>query len=156
MGKQDEPLGKNKIVKSDKKNSRLNQLDASEGKTEIDISDNQEKVNIEKSDKPDVPTEKGVKKNTGKKLNKTGVKRRTRLAPNTRSINTAGVGGSVTKKVKKVKPVTPKAKEANSDTEAEEDVTEEEPKTKKIKLGSKEELVKKKKNASKIEKRKIE
>merc|ERR1712106_258065 len=88
--KQDEPLGKNKIVKSDKKNSRLNQLDASEGKTEIDISDNQEKVNIEKSDKPDVPLEKGLKKNTGKKLNKTGVKRRTRLAPNTRSINTAG------------------------------------------------------------------
>merc|ERR1712187_866624 len=53
--------------------------------------------------------EKIIKKNT-KKINKTGVKRRTRLAPNTRSINTAGVGGSVTKKVKKVKTAAPKEK----------------------------------------------
>merc|ERR1712130_226991 len=97
--------------------------------------------------------EKIVKKNT-KKINKTGVKRRTRLAPNTRSINTAGVGGSVTKKVKKVKTAAPKEKNSNSDTEEEGETSShsEEPKSKKIKLGSKEELSKKTAVSSKLEK----
>merc|ERR1711874_443005 len=110
----------------------------------------------EKADKPDLPTEK-LKKNTSKKVNKTGVKRRTRLAPNTRSINTAGVGGSVTKKVKKVKPAIQNEKNTNSDTEAEDDAIEaaEEPKSKKMKLGSKDEAVQKKGGTSKIERRKL-
>merc|ERR1712050_535813 len=97
--------------------------------------------------------EKIIKKNT-KKINKTGVKRRTRLAPNTRSINTAGVGGSVTKKVKKVKTAAPKEKNSNSDTEEEESNHELEPNSKKIKLGSKETL-NKTAISSKVEKRKL-
>merc|ERR1712173_409661 len=100
--------------------------------------------------------EKIIKKNT-KKINKTGVKRRTRLAPNTRSINTAGVGGSVTKKVKKVKTAAPKEKNSNSDTEEEGETSSRsgEPKSKKIKLGSKDELSKKTAVSSKLEKRKL-
>merc|ERR1712083_642654 len=99
--------------------------------------------------------EKVIKKSTLKKLNKTGVKRRTRLAPNTRSINTAGVGGSVTKKVKKVKPVALKEKNTHSDTEDEETSTHErEPKSKKIKLGSKETL-NKTAGEPKVEKKKL-
>merc|ERR1712013_462078 len=93
-------------------------------------------------------------KNTSKKLHKPGVKRRTRLAPNTRSINTAGVGGSDTKKVKKAKPVAHKEKNINSETEEEESDPELEPNSKKIKLGSKETL-NKTAISSKVEKRKL-
>jgi len=115
---------------------------------------NQNKNNEKEAEDENIAykAEKVIKKNTTKKINKTGVKRRTRLAPNTRSINTAGVGGSVTKKVKKVKP---KEKNTHSDTEEEEiSAHEQEPKSKKIKLGSKETL-NKTAGSSKVEKRKL-
>merc|ERR1712013_970497 len=123
-----------------------------EGKLET-TRKNQNK-STEKEDIPEDVTEKLVKKNTSKKLHKPGVKRRTRLAPNTRSINTAGVGGSDTKKVKKAKPVAHKEKNINSETEEEESDPELEPNSKKIKLGSKETL-NKTAISSKVEKRKL-
>ena len=109
---------------------------------------------LKESDKEDVSEVKNNGKKMGKKLKKNVLKRRTRLAPNTRSINTAGVSSSVAKKVKKIKHVIVKEQKPSSDTEEEEIKVE--PISKKIKLGVKEETLKINSGKQMKEKRKLD